>query len=926
MERKNIAFQYGIHRSPSAANEGELSECINLEVHNGEITPSVMPEVAFTLSEGDKLLFVHKSGNYKNFIIQRGSNLCWFPDEDKDSVSTIGEITPKSIHSVGNTLVVLSENSMEYILFKSGNYKRIGSKPPFCSISFGLAGGYEFRTSSFTIEGSGAASTIDASGFIGGLEAYFKDGTIPEDVSFEYLKDSIETGSDSYLPMYTEFVNKMTECGLGMVNDLISDRSKLGSFTNSFYVRYAYRMYDGSHYLQSAPIFMPVSTFGPVLSPSYIEEKDANHTIGMNLAMPSSSLNFKIIGFYNEEGNKVDAGAIVDWDDIVKGVDIFVSKPLYIHKQDGYVLGYTSKTDEMHTSLSLTGKRNTITSGDLEDLFKEIYKNHTYSDLGIIRDVIFTIEKDDEYQSKIESVSLFYKVSELNGVGYLSASSGLLRSFVDIKDDVLNSLEQQEVLEDDYDSHNKIIPSFAHVYNGRLNISGIRSKIFNGYPMESMVPYTYDPEENNYFWYIQTKLDVEGREITVVSESNVQLREKPAFIYYPNANVTEFTLNRYNGESGDPGFTTLTYYFAKFAAEKHKLLNGSFYLSTTFGVGDSYTLITSSGSPEPSGDPYIEYPNKIYTSEVNNPFFFPLSGRNSIGTGEIVAITSNTKAISPGQFGEYPLIVFSTDGVWAMQTGEEGLYYGVHPISKDICINPNILQTDGPVLFVTDNGLHSIVSDSVENISRIIKGKPDNINIPAVDDKFTLLSTISEDADTFNEFIRIAVFAFDYVNRRVIMSHPDKPFAYVYSMDSGMFSKMVILKEGNPVILGGAINAYPEIYMQSGTDIYTFVADKDSVEELSHGLLVTRPLVFSDPLAMKVVNDLRLIYHKTKEGTRCRYAMLVSNDGRTWKQRGSLRGHSFKYFRFAVYSELSDTDALQGMSIMYDYRRTNKLR
>ena len=84
MERKNIPFQYGINRTPSMANEGELSECINIEAHNGELTPSVMPEIAFSLQEGDKLLYVHTSGNYKNYIIQRGEKLCWFSDEEKD--------------------------------------------------------------------------------------------------------------------------------------------------------------------------------------------------------------------------------------------------------------------------------------------------------------------------------------------------------------------------------------------------------------------------------------------------------------------------------------------------------------------------------------------------------------------------------------------------------------------------------------------------------------------------------------------------------------------------------------------------------------------------------------------------------------------------------------------------------------------------
>ena len=123
------------------------------------------------------------------------------------------------------------------------------------------------------------------------------------------------------------------------------------------------------------------------------------------------------------------------------------------------------------------------------------------------------------------------------------------------------------------------------------------------------------------------------------------------------------------------------------------------------------------------------------------------------------------------------------------------------------------------------------------------------------------------------------------------------------------------------------IKAYPEVYMQSGTDIYTFVHDKDILESIpTKGIAITRPMSFSDPLAMKVINDVRLIYRKRNNGARCRYAMFVSNDGNIWSLRTSLRGRSFKYFRFAVYTELADTDALVAMSVMFDYRRTNKLR
>ena len=46
-------------------------------------------------------------------------------------------------------------------------------------------------------------------------------------------------------------------------------------------------------------------------------------------------------------------------------------------------------------------------------------------------------------------------------------------------------------------------------------------------------------------------------------------------------------------------------------------------------------------------------PNKIYTSEVNNPFYFPVLGINSVGTGKILGISSAAKALSEVSLGSF---------------------------------------------------------------------------------------------------------------------------------------------------------------------------------------------------------------------------------------------------------------------------------
>ena len=102
----------------------------------------------------------------------------------------------------------------------------------------------------------------------------------------------------------------------------------------------------------------------------------------------------------------------------------------------------------------------------------------------------------------------------------------------------------------------------------------------------------------------------------------------------------------------------------------------------------------------------VSVPNKIYTSEVNNPFSFPLLGINTIGTGEIIGISTAAKALSEGQFGQFPLYAFTTDGVWALEVSATGSYSAKQPITRDVCLDGrSITQIDDAVLFATARGI-----------------------------------------------------------------------------------------------------------------------------------------------------------------------------------------------------------------------------
>lgn len=115
----------------------------------------------------------------------------------------------------------------------------------------------------------------------------------------------------------------------------------------------------------------------------------------------------------------------------------------------------------------------------------------------------------------------------------------------------------------------------------------------------------------------------------------------------------------------------------------------------------------------------IKTPNRIQVSEYGNPLTNPYNLSYRIGTtnNEIITMNSVAVKLSDAKFGEFPLYVFTKEGIYAMQTGTETAYSNIIPIAKDVAINPNTLATSGAVFFFTEKGLHAISKDGVQLIS-----------------------------------------------------------------------------------------------------------------------------------------------------------------------------------------------------------------
>lgn len=370
-------------------------------------------------------------------------------------------------------------------------------------------------------------------------------------------------------------------------------------------------------------------------------------------------------------------------------------------------------------------------------------------------------------------------------------------------------------------------------------------------------------------------------------------------------------------------------YSAELPLTEHKGLNGAYWFS---GFSQEiYYQETYVQSPTVSADKGIIEPNKIYTSEVGNPFYFPLGGINTIGVGEIVGISSTTRALSQGQFGQFPLLVFATDGIWAMEVSDTGLYSAKQPISRDVCSNPqSITQTDGAVVFVSDKGLMVVDGSHVDLLSAELDGpsfEPQTVDrLHDVLAKESLLEEVGNQVPV-KDFLAGCRIAYDYPNARLVLFREGSLYAYVYSLNSRTWATI-------SADFVTEVTDYPNSYLQRATGEVVNLSQKqdyDGTEKEVRTFLLSRPMKLGDD-ALKTVNAVVNRGHlRRQEGA---VMVFASHDGMNYVPIGSARGYRvtrlqgspYRYFRVAIVRDMHIGESLAQTSVYFTRKWRNKPR
>lgn len=900
---KDIKYSgYAAVPSDYECPDGQLAQSLNLLNEDGTIKPILPPSVIVKeFGSSDEVLYIHKTSATASphYITYGEGKLSWVTQSDGVVSAAVplrafSRTDLKQVTSVGNTLIVLAADGIHYFLWKADNnaYSYLGTHFPECPISFGLQGTFK---SSDEFE-----------------------------VSFDkvdYQKDcKMTTSNDPFCKLFSDNNKKtITSAVLAKVNKFISEEStQKGKFIFPFFVRYAYRLYDGTLTMHSAPILMTASTdITPEVAILHVDGPDSSHC---------NKCKMQVLGMLH----KLDYAAVLqsridmlkDWSDIISSVDIFVSKPIYTYDQNGECVQFevTQESDSYHVCKLTNQAAPTST-------YPARYQQHKMHNLYALHNNNFdTIYR---YRVKLPSKSqdaIWEEIKTMAGFYFLESikidNLKTERTAIDVKEDYLQSLVTREVMTDDYDSHDTLIAGSAFVYNGRLNITNIKKKLYDTYNAGAMVQYTDGnlsfasdsttipmlDTTTRYTVFFHIKQDgknivVEGESFTLASYPYASI----TFLFYPNINAYKATIVTSDGN-----------WIIEVPLEKHSMLNGAFYFNGWESPENRGQYCIASRSA------IIDLPNKVYQSEVNNPFFFPLLGINTIGTGTIKGICAAVKALSQGQFGQFPLYAFTDEGVWAMELSATGTYSAKQPVTRDVVIGDgsSITQLDSAVLFATDRGIMLISGSQTQCISESIDTQypTDILSLPG-------MSKLADESATlmpFKEYISQSQIIYDYKNQRIIIFRPDAAYAYMFSMKSKQWGLM----ESD---IKSAVNSYPDAYAVTNSGALINLSDPDEEKSLP-GLLVTRPLKLETPDVLKTMdtviqrgNFARGHVQSVLHGSRDLINWHLVWSSKDHYLRG-FRGTPYKYFRIALSCNMDARESIFGASLQFSPRQTNQPR
>ena len=780
--------------------DGDSYSLVNLRPKNGALHPVPPRKVIQELSQDYDIVFVHQTSEYKNWIgithEENSSSIYWDILSNQPKLIQVAADSGERINSIeqiGNTLSLITNSNIYYLLFQDGNYINLGEMPDMPVIGF--------TTSNFM---RSAKMTFDEE---------YGGGTVKPDNFIDATKGLVNKAMD-------RLVNGGTD----------KDGNKIEGYGphlfDAHFVRYAFRLFDGSLTKHSSPILiMPAR---PIVGKEEEGNIDSMKSISYDFDKAIREGYVEVHGYriyLNYDLKELDGEDHAKWKDIIQSVDIFISQPLGV-----------SNIENIRQDLPTTDSPRLLNY----NLIK-----------GISQDV----------RNNIENTSTFYLIKSIE-LG--KKDIGLDKDTQDHipgKDSIISKMENiifQEVMPDDPFSNHKIGAEVSYSYNNRLHLANLKTTFFNGFPLyhfqwndtnEMMViegedgswqfEYNDIGHYNGYFYqnapginYSSLLIEVDisiGSTLQKVYSKLDYAATKPflsSFFTYPDSRAKRVTI--YGIDSSKNWYKLFTS-----PLKKHNLLNIAYFLNEgllPIVVAQTKDRVNS----QDITNQVTLSENKIKVSELNNPMLFPNANTYQAGNGYVLAMATNAMNVSDRNFGQYPLYIFTTQGIWALNTGEGEVAYSTKssPAPKEVPNTKIICETPFGVVFTTEQGLKIINGDSVEFLSPQIEQPYAEINLELPESHCKDLVLLNNE-QSFNEYLStVDNILFDLKERELIVSKKDANYAYVLNLNSNTFYQTTEKIDQN------VRNIFPELQVIGNNKLKDF-SDIESADV--HISLVSRP-------------------------------------------------------------------------------------
>lgn len=885
LERKTLSFSKGMTNVPSdlLSDDSELLESDGFIFKDGE-----MKAVQKGVEIGNvpyKIMYVHKMADYENIIaydeFTDGGTLAIYEkgklNKAAFTYTHIGAVY--DVSSVGNTLVVATDSGLRYFLHKGEKYEDLGMDIPEPHFNpwFGI------RNEIFS------KNTYED------IQPFLED---KGNVSYTLNEDgtiSVENGGDyNYhlfeLPPNGEKFDNAQNRIKGCVSKATNIVKENNFFPHPFFIRFAWKLVDGSYTKISNPI---------ICYPTV--RRNGNFCTNNASAFHPTAYPILFQPCYGELYFDALNNHIDEWKDIIKELVVFASDDVAPYKAD--------EDWKIVRPESLNGQRryDGVANGKYLDVAYKFATDTSSSNNNLdtlvtqIQFVPTKYKTDDEIIDELIKKTQYYKLFSLK-VGSLQMNGDTVKASTVMKDHTVENLTSQEQLAvDDYYGWTKKVGKKIYPYNNRINLIGVKRYPFKGFTIFKagyISPTTAYGFVKYYVHIVSQTMDTWVLSNALLIDKDYQPYNDWYFYPDPNAREMIIMVNKY--QEGK------TYYY-NINLQMHPMLNGSYSFAdlppTLLATGKDVENKTTGG--------FEDLNSQIFTSVVNNPFVFEASGDNTVGTGKILGIIANTEAVSQGQFGQYPLMVFTDEGIYGLSVNSEGLYSRAYPISREVCNEDSpLVPTDRLVFFAAKKGLMAASGGSVACMSEQMRGRvPRNF------------ATFGE--GKFLDFLKGCLIAYDYRDSILRIFSKGKSYQYIYNMVDKTFSMVNSGIEAQAVV-----NDYPDNLIQdTNGNVYSLTAKPDINEDTENysGSFTTRPLKLGGSMTLKSLRAVKHLFD-SDEGT-IGLEIYGSNDCKHWCKLPSLAGKPWKYFTFKyTLQNFKAADAFAGSIVEVQSRREDKMR